>query len=70
MLTFIVVILYVLVILLDFLPVLRAGQKKECWVYSVFLAVSFCVLLLYSLDVKVPSPSVPIKNLVEKIFKL
>nr|WP_319487672.1 hypothetical protein [uncultured Caproiciproducens sp.] len=69
MLTFIVIILYLAVILFDFIPVIKSGDKKICWVYSVFMAVSFCVLILYTFDIMVPSPSGLIKHLVEIFYK-
>lgn len=64
---FIVLLLYACVILADFVPVVRAREKKDIWVYSVFLSLSFCVLVLYSLDVRIPSLSRLIEELVRPL---
>jgi len=67
---FIVAVVYLFVVFFDFLPVLKSGVKKECWVYCVFLCISFCVIILYLLDVKIPSPSALIKKCVEIFIKV
>lgn len=51
----IVILLFAGVVFWDYIPVVKAGNKKRTWIYGAFLAVSFCVLLLYSLDVPLPS---------------
>lgn len=61
---FIVLLLYAGVVLGDFVPVVKAGKKGEIWAYSVLLSVTFCVLVLYSLDVRLPNPSRLIEDLV------
>lgn len=66
----IVIILYLSVIVFDLVPLIKSGKKKDYWVYSIFLAVSFCILILYLLNVKVPSPSIIIQDLIEKVFKV
>lgn len=67
--TFIVIVLYLAVIFFDFIPNMKNGDKKTCWVYSVLLAVSFCVLILYTFDIVVPSPTGLIRHLVETFYK-
>jgi len=68
MLTAIVVLLYFFVILFDYAPTRRERTAKAIFVYWSFLSISFCVLILYSLDIKVPGPNEPIKYVVEKLF--
>jgi hypothetical protein len=69
MLIAIVIALYTLIVFFDFLPK-RSLRDKKCGIlYGVLLSVSFCVLILYCLDIPVPSPSVPIKQVVEMLFK-
>jgi uncharacterized protein with PQ loop repeat len=70
MLTFIVLLLFAGVVAFDFVPQIKqaGGSKKTSAVYIVFLIVSFTVLLLYSFGVEVPSPAVPIKNIVGALF--
>ncbi len=69
MVTFLVIVLYLFVVLFDFLPMIKNGKKKECWVYSVLLFISFCVILLFSLDIAVPSPMIFIKQVVGIFMK-
>lgn len=54
MLATIVILLYLLVIIFDFLPTQKNWAKKGKWVYCVLLSISFIGLFLYSLDVKIP----------------
>lgn len=68
MLTSIVILLYVCVILLDFIPKKKDLTQKGSIVYWTILTISFCVLALYSLDIKIPGPSEPIKYIIEKVF--
>ena len=68
MLTVIVILLYVFVILFDSIPSKKDRTKKGSIVYWTILTISFCVLLLYSLDIRVPGPSEPIRHIIEKLF--
>lgn len=70
MLTAIVVFLYAGTVAFDFLPKLKGQPKKNKIVYCALIGISFIVLILYSLGIMVPSPAVPIKNLVKSIFKI
>ena len=64
---FIVLLLYACVTFADFIPVVKARGKKDIWVYSVLLSLSFCVLVLYSLDVPMPSMSRLIEDLIRPL---
>lgn len=68
MLTLIVVGLVGLTLALDLLPAVKKRPKKETVVYCLLLAVGFCVLLLYSLDIRVPGPSEGISDAVKALF--
>ncbi|MGX8709863.1 hypothetical protein [Clostridium sp. KNHs216] len=67
--TFIVIGLYLVIILIDFVPVVKNGEKKITWIYSILLTVSFCVLILYTFDIVLPGPSGPIRQIVESFYK-
>ena len=69
MLTAIVILLYICVVLFDFLPSKKTRSKKESVIYCTLLFVSFSVLVLFTFDIRVPGPSEPIRNIVEKLFK-
>ncbi|MBW7573837.1 hypothetical protein [Caproiciproducens faecalis] len=62
--TIILITLYLAVIFFDFIPLTKKGDKKTNWVYSVFLAASFLVLILSIFDIVIPGPSGAIKQLV------
>ncbi len=68
MLTVLILLLYLLTILLDFLPVRKERQKKENFIYCALLLASFAVLLLYTFDIKIPGPSDAIRRAVEGVL--
>ena len=68
MLTAIVVFFFIIIILFDYLPLRKKLSVKETVVYWAFLSVGFFVLFLYSLVIKLPSPTEPIKYVVEKFI--
>lgn len=67
MLTAIVVVFYTLVIVFDFLPLSKRQPKKDSYTYIMFMTVSFIIVFLFSLGIKFPSISEPIKNLLDNI---
>ncbi len=69
MLTAIVVVLFLGVILADFIPIGQVPLKEKI-IYLLFTAVSFGVLLLYSLNIPLPSPSDGIRHLIDAIFPM
>ena len=70
MLLTIVLILYVLVLLLDFLPGYKRQPLRVNVFYGAAMAVSLCVLILYSLNINVPGPTEPIRKAVEWVLSL
>ena len=69
MLTAIVLSLFLPVTLYEWKATLKHADKKVKIIHTSIMLVSFCVLMLYSLDVSVPSPSDMITDVVEAIFK-
>lgn len=69
-LTSIVIILYFLIFVFDFLPVKNNMGKKVKFVYFAILSISFCVLFLYTINITVPSPSDYIKALLNMFLKI
>jgi len=53
---------------MDFLPLNRIISPKEKWIYGIFTLFSMCILILYSLDITVPSPSDLIISIVDSII--
>lgn len=67
---FVLVILAYLVIgLIEIIPLIKKGQMKELTLYSVLFLSAFVLSLLLSLGVDIPSPAVPIEKLVNAIIK-
>ena len=68
MVTVIVLALYLSVVIWNFIPLVKKGDKKQSIVYGVFLSVSFCVLILHCYNIAVPGPSEAIRVVVEKLL--
>ena len=68
MITGIVILLFIFVFLFDFKPILKNGEKKEKIVHGTIMVLSFTALILYSFDIYVPSPTIPIKNMIHILF--
>lgn len=62
MVAVIVLLAYLFVIFTDFIPLIKTGRKKECWLYGICLLVSFAVVFLGSLGVLLPSPLIPLQD--------
>ena len=68
MLTLIVIVFVGLTAVFDLLPGIKNRPTKETVIYSLLLAAGFGILLLFSLDVKVPGPTEPIRAIVKALF--
>ncbi len=70
MLTVMVLSLFLLGTLYECATVLKQAAKKVKILHLSIMLVSFCVLMLYSLNVPVPSPSGLIVRVIKAIFKV
>ncbi|MEL7609031.1 MAG: hypothetical protein AAGU74_05955 [Bacillota bacterium] len=68
MLTVMVIALFGLIVAVDARKTLKGAGTKDKVVYLTLLGISFCVLILYSFDVPVPSPADPIKDAIDALF--
>jgi succinate dehydrogenase hydrophobic anchor subunit len=68
-LTAIVLVLYTLVVLFDFLPSKKERKITESIVYFALLSVSMAILVLFTLGIELPGPSQPIRSVVEIFIK-
>lgn len=59
-----------LFIVYDLIPITNNKNWKVFIVYTTFMLFSFVLDVLYVFHVKVSSPAVPIKKIIEFIFKL
>ncbi|MCX7921971.1 MAG: hypothetical protein N3B21_08170 [Clostridia bacterium] len=63
-----VLIVYVLLIIYEFMPLYKQKLWRDFWVNMVLAAFSLTVAILLSLDVKVPSPEAPIRETITSVF--
>lgn len=68
MLPFIIVILFIFVYLFDYKPVLKNGNTKEKILHGSIMAISFCILMLHSMGVSIPSPSDSIEKMIHAVL--
>lgn len=59
-----VIIIYILIVFIDYIPLYNNGIWKDFWVNVILGVFSFGMLFLISLNVEIPSPSIPIQQLV------
>lgn len=67
-LTLIIMALYAGVILFHWIPLVKSKNKKEIWVSSVLTAVSFVILILYTFNIYVYSPSQLFESMIHAAF--
>ena len=63
-----VILVYVLIAIIEGVPLIKSNNKKEIFVYSFFLITAFVMSLLLSLGVKIPSPAIYIQKVVETVI--
>ena len=63
-----VIAFYIIVFILDAIPLIKNNMKKEIYLFSVLLFSAFLLSLLISLGVNIPSPAEPIKKIVFTII--
>lgn len=65
-----VLCIYACILLFDFMPIIKKKKKTEILSYLVLMSLSFTLLMLNTLNFKVPSPSDAITFAVGKLFRL
>lgn len=63
-------LIYLLVFLFDFLPILKAKQTKTILLYALFFLISFVVIFLKEMEIRLPSPAAPIKYFISNVLHL
>jgi hypothetical protein len=63
-----VIIGYGILIIYEFIPLYKQKFWRDFWANAVVGIFSFTIAILLCLDVKIPSPVVPIKELIISIF--
>ncbi|MDF2673231.1 MAG: hypothetical protein K0R09_1496 [Clostridiales bacterium] len=64
-----ILLLYTTIGFFEIIPLKKEKNKKKLILYLVLLSFSTVVSILITLGVKIPSPSIPIKQFVTFIFK-
>lgn len=64
----IIIGLYFFAVIFDFIPIIKDGKKQEYLSYLAFLTISFTVLILYGLNIKVSGPTDLIINTIQELF--
>jgi hypothetical protein len=68
MLVLIITFVLVFFILADLIPIYINKQWKLFWVYSVMMLFVYVLMIFIALGIKIPSPAIPIKNLITAIL--
>lgn len=63
-----VIIIYAILALYEFLPLYKEKEVKELAVNGVLFIFSFAIATLIFLGVSIPSPADPIKEVITSIF--
>lgn len=64
----IILVLYILIIIFDFLPLLKKDNKKVISFYIGASLLTLIILVLYSFDIVIPNPVKPIEDIINSIF--
>ena len=67
----VIAIAYALVIILDFIPIIKKNRSNVIWVYSMLLAISMSLIIL-KLIIKPNMPSIAhiLTNYIDKLFNI
>lgn len=63
-----VIIIYFVLAIYEFVPMYKQKLWKEFWINAVLFTTSFTMIILISLNIKIPSPEKPIREFITSIF--
>ena len=63
-------IIYLIFIFVDLIPSFKKKEWKPFWIYTVIMTFAFALTVAYSFNVKIPSPSYPIKAFIKYLVGL
>lgn len=61
---------FTIIVLVEFLPILRAKQPQEIIVYSSLFVIAFVISLLQVINIEVPSPAKGLTYLIENVLHI
>lgn len=59
--------IYLIIIIFDFIPIAKKGNKKITSVYLIIILISFTLTILHDLGIELPSPMTPITSIIKKV---
>lgn len=65
---FIVILIYCALFIFEFVPLYKQKLWRDFLVNALLAFLSFTMAILISLDVKIPSPEEPIREVITSIF--
>ncbi len=65
-----VILVYGLIVLFDTFPIYKEKPRKDFWVSTSLLTVSFVLFVLFSFGIDIPSPAGPLKQFINMIYHL
>lgn len=68
MVVVLVILVYIIIGIIEMVPMMKRNQKKELVLYTILFGSAFIISLLLSVGVKVPSPAKPIEKIVKAII--
>lgn len=70
MITAIVIVIFLTILAADLLPSWKKTGIKENALYCALMLVSFGVIILYTFHVQIPSPTTPIRDLIDALLPM
>lgn len=64
-----VILIYIIIIIIEIIPMIRNKKRNMIMTYIIFMATSLILSVLLSLEVKIPSPASAIEKIVYAIIK-
>ncbi len=61
----ILILIYLFIIRFDLMVIIKREVKRDAIIYSLFLAISFIILMLVALDVTIPSPLIAMERIIK-----
>jgi len=63
-----VVLGYLILVVLEFIPLYHQKQWRDFWTNAALGAISFTIVICISVGIKLPSPEAPIREFITSIF--
>ncbi|TCO74967.1 hypothetical protein [Marinisporobacter balticus] len=68
MIVVLIILGYIVIGIIEIVPLVKKNQKRELMLYSILFGVAFVISVLLGLGVKIPSPAKPIEKVVRMVI--